>query len=276
MATTRALVVGIETYANPRNNLPGVSNDVSAFMEILSRFNVTDVEVIRDANATSKNIRTALNALVEGAQAGDVRIFYYSGHGALLPKGYALGDDPDGRDEALVPYEGTTDSLILDNWFGLFLKEKLPASSSFYSVLDCCHSGQLYKRAHIAGLSNNMDDSDEPKAKEMDFSALVFNGNPITIGNTSTNMTVKDFVVDEDLVNSVHIAASQPDTTALVLNIDGARRSVFTWALQQVVTTTVTVGELELLLTAKQAEKTAHHRPFVASRAANKARVLFS
>lgn len=273
MGHTRALLVGIESYANPANNLPGVSNDVSAFMRILAKYGIADVEVLRDANATSQNIRNALHRLVADAAAGDVRIFYYSGHGALLPPGFAQSDDADSRDEAFVPYEGTTDSLILDNWYAKFLKEKLPPQATLYSVIDCCHSGELYKRAKIDGLS----DAGDEQVKEIDFTSLVYTGNPLSIGRRAMNLhTVKAFIVDDDLGNSVHIAASEPAITALVLSIDGQRRSVFTWALEQVLRPEMTVGELEPLLTAKQAEKTLHHKPYVATRTSNKKRAVFS
>ncbi|MES3003851.1 MAG: caspase family protein [Pseudomonadota bacterium] len=275
MAHTRALLVGIENYANPANNLPGVSNDVSAFMRILGRYGITDVEVLRDANATSPNIRTALHRLVADARPDDVRIFYYSGHGALLPPGFAQSDDPDGRDEAFVPYEGTTDSLILDNWYAKFLKEKLPPRSTLYSVVDCCHSGELYKQGiAIKGLPPDLDG---PMRKEIDFTTLEYTGNPFMIGRGGNGLiSVKAFVSEDELGNSVHIAASQPGVTALVMSIGGQRRSVFTWALEEVLRPSMTVGELEPLLSAKQLEQTEHHKPYVATREANKARPVFS
>lgn len=279
MQTKRALVVGIEKYANPRNNLIGVSNDISAFMRILAKYGVSDVEVIRDANATSINIRNALDALVRDAGDGDVRIFYFTGHGTLLPESYRFTDDPDGRDEALVPYEGTTESLILDNWFGKFLKEKLPLQSSFYSIIDSCHSGQMYKGEVVLDLANNRIDAnvDMPTAKEIDFASLVFGANPMFVGGASSgNYSIKEFIIDEELVNSIHFGASEPEQTALVLPIDGERRSVFTWALEQVLTPGMTIGELEPLLVAKQAEKTKHHKPFIACRETNKSLAVFS
>lgn len=274
MGQPRALLVGIETYANPANNLPGVSNDVSAFMRILAKYGITDVEVLRDANATSKNIRNALHRLVSDTSTGDVRIFYYSGHGALMPPGFAQSDDADGRDEAFVPYEGTSDSLILDNWYAKFLKEKLPPQATLYSVIDCCHSGELYKQVKIEGLQ---EDDEAQQVKEVDFTTLIYTGNPLAIGRRELSLhAVKAFISADGLGNSVHIAASEPGVTALVLNIDGQRRSVFTWALEQVLRPQLTVGELELLLTSKQAERTLHHKPYVATQESNKSRIVFS
>lgn len=273
MKNIRALLIGIETYANAGNNLPGVSNDVSAFMRILAQFGVADVEVLRDANATSQNIRTALHRLVSDAREGDVRIFYYSGHGALLPPGWAQSDDEDGRDEAMVPYEGTTDSLILDNWFAQFLREKLPEETMLYSILDCCHSGELYKLAQIEGLPSDAKGA----RKEIDFATLEFTGNPLFMGRrVGSPVSTKALILNDGLRNSIQIAASEPGTTALVLSIDGQRRSVFTWALEQVIVPEMKIADLESLLTKKQAEKTLHHRPQVSSSGTNRGRPVFS
>jgi hypothetical protein len=270
MTDTRALVVAIENYADARNNLPGVANDAAAFVKVLAAHGVHNVEVLRDASATSDNIRNGLNALVDDAGADSVRIFYFSGHGALLPHGFLDSDDADGRDEAIVPYEGTTKSLILDNWMSAFLKQRLDAKTFFYGIYDCCHSGELYKAGPVLFHTKSTG-----RVKTIDFSLLRFDGKPQRFAGVRTSgFKPKVLVLDQGLGNSVHFGAAEPDNTALVLSIDGVNRSVFTWALEQVATPGSRIGDLEKRLAIKQAEKTSHHKPFVACSEETKARVF--
>ncbi len=271
---TKALIVGLANYANPKNNLKGVENDVSAMVGVLGKFGITDIEVLRDANATADNIRNGLRALVIGAKQGDVRLFYYSGHGALLPPDFSGTDDPDGRDEALVPYEGTVSSLILDNWIATFLKTVLPSDVFFWGIYDACHSGDLFKDAAIAGLPGGIPA--DGVEKQVQFEDLVLDSQPLRLTIKSVELTTKALILDAGISNSVHLGAAEPEKTALVQEIGGVRRSVFTWALEQVAAPGMNVGDFELAVTTKQAEATGHHKPQVASSPTSKTRVLFS
>jgi len=272
----KALIVGLEKYENPRHNLPGVCNDVAAAVRLMMRFGIDDLQVLRDANATTKAIQTGLNALVDRPMPGDVFIFYFTGHGALLPASFAGADDSDGRDEALVPYEATTSALILDNWLGAFVRERVPPESGafFYGIYDCCHSGELYKSIAFGLQPANSklflakDGEQGDAVKEVDLADLAFTGAPAFTRKAS----LKNFIEDGTISNSVYIGASEPEQTALVVNIDGMRRSVFTWALEQIARPGMTLEEFEKEITAKQATKTSHHRPIVTAAASVKAR----
>jgi hypothetical protein len=273
----KALIVGLESYQNPRHNLQGVCNDVAAAVRLMMRFGIDDLQILRDANATTMAIQTGLNALVDRPMPGDVFVFYFTGHGALLPAGFAGADDRDGRDEALVPYEATTSALILDNWLGALVRERVPPESGafFYGIYDCCHSGDLYKSIAFGLQPANpklfevKDGEEEGQAiKEVDLADLAFTGAPAFTRKAS----LKTFIEDGTLSNSIHIGASEPEQTALVVNIDGKRRSIFTWALEQIARPGMTIAEFEQEVTAKQATKTSHHRPVVAASASVKAR----
>ncbi len=265
--TTKALLVGIAKYANPRNNLDGVENDIAAMVKVLGKFGVSDLEIIRDSNATSESIKNALNSLVSDSKDGDVRIFYYSGHGFQLPKDMSGGDDGK-QDEALVPYEGTSSSLILDTWISQFLKLMLPAKTSLWVVYDSCHSGNMYKDVLL----------DTAAEKEVSVTGLRFDSPPLSFSvfPLSKNPSVKDIVLDDSIPNSFHFGAVQPDTTALVQEIDGVRRSVFTWAVEAAAAPGMTVADFEGIVTSKQVAKTPNRIPQIACAPANKDRVLFS
>lgn len=271
---TRALIIGIAKYANPENNLNGVENDVSAMVKTMGKFGVSDIEVIRDSNATSLNIRNGLINLVKDAKPGDTRIFYYSGHGALLPPGFSGSDDLDGRDEALVPYEGNVSSLILDNWIAEFLKSVLSKEVFLWNIYDACHSGDMFKNAVVVGLPSPFQE--DAVEKIVPFENLYFDAPPIRMSPRLNQMTTKSLILDNDISNSIHFGAAEAETTALVQQIEGVKRSVFTWALEQSARPGITVAEFEAAVTAKQASITSHHTPQVACSEENKQRILFS
>ncbi|MGX9380053.1 caspase family protein [Pseudomonas sp. JQ36] len=262
MTNKRALIVSIEKYADSRHNLPGLANDVAAIMAVLTKFGVTDVEVLRDSNATSEGIRNGLNALVDGASENDVRVFYYTGHGTWVPKGFSGGEDePDGRDQAFVPYEATTASLILDNWMGQFLKTKLHPGSIFYGIYDCCNSGHLYK-SFLLNSTKNFE-IDAPLVKAVDFSSLNFTGLPVMFNTpeSGNSLSIKRIILDENQTNAIHVGAAEAEKPAEVKPINGVRRSVFTWALEQIASPGINLTDFAEALTKKQAEVTTGHTP---------------
>ena len=85
----KALLVGINAYSNPSNNLRGCINDIVDMENfIASKHKVYPKENIRtltDGRATKKGILSALDWLLLGASAGDQILFQYSGHGAQIP-----------------------------------------------------------------------------------------------------------------------------------------------------------------------------------------------
>ncbi len=141
----RALLVGINDYPNPDDRLEGCVNDVFEMSAVLQEldFDPTDIRVVLNERATAAGIRERLTWLLDGAAAGDIRVFFYSGHGAQIP---AYGDDGevDHLNECLVPYDfdWTPERAFLDDQF-LELYSQLPYATNFIAVFDCCHSGGM-------------------------------------------------------------------------------------------------------------------------------------
>ncbi|RTN21486.1 caspase family protein [Enterobacter quasimori] len=265
----KALLVGIAKYANPAHNLNGVENDVAAFLRILNKFGISDVEILRDSNATSDNIRKGLYNLVSDTKDGDARIFYQSSHGYLLPSEMSSSN----RDEALVPYEGTSSSLILDTWISQYLKTILPQTVSFWGIYDSCFSGSMYKDMVLDKdlITENVLE------KELETNDIIFDSLPARLYSTGEqSLGLKNLILDDVIQNSFHFGAVQSDAKAAILNIDGLNRSVFTWALEQVLTPGMSISELEKLVTEKQKEKTPERIPQIACTDANKNRIIFS
>jgi hypothetical protein len=103
----RALLVGISDYPEssgfPEIDYP--KNDVARVGELLKAygFEVTQLtDSPADLQPTRQNILDAIRkVLIDGAKAGDVTVFYYSGHGASVVN--KASDEPDKRDETIVP-----------------------------------------------------------------------------------------------------------------------------------------------------------------------------
>lgn len=140
-----ALLVGVSVMQNsprdkwlsgPHNDLPemrGVLKDIYGF----KAENILSLEKLQSSRA---GIEQAFREhLINKAKPGDFVMFYYSGHGTQIPD--RNGDEGDGKDEALVPYDagGTIESYITDDnladWVG-----RLKTKNAFI-MLDSCHSG---------------------------------------------------------------------------------------------------------------------------------------
>ncbi len=130
------------------------NNDVPLVKNALLQqgFAEENIAIIRDGDATNKGVREAIRThLTEKAQRGGVAFFHYSGHGQQVADND--GDENDGYDEALVPYDSPMryiageyqgENLIRDEELGALLNEtraKLGPEGNLLVVIDACHSG---------------------------------------------------------------------------------------------------------------------------------------
>ena len=141
----RALLIGINDYPNPANQLEGCVNDVFRMSEVLQEcgFQPEDIRVVLNDRATAAGILDRMNWLLEDAQKGQDRVLFYSGHGAQIPE-YGVGGRVDHTDECLVPYDfdWTREKAITDVQFHE-LYSQLPYGTNFLAIFDCCHSGGM-------------------------------------------------------------------------------------------------------------------------------------
>jgi len=83
-ASRHALIIGIGEYALPGvSALKGVSKDMNTAKDIAKAMSVpeSNIQFLRDKEATAEQIRVALQKLNERVQPGDRVFIYYSGHG---------------------------------------------------------------------------------------------------------------------------------------------------------------------------------------------------
>lgn len=198
----KALIVGINHYDNPENNLKGCINDAENIARLLSNHYSEGTELgepnfncklLRSVNCkTDKNritrqrLKKEIKALLEDREA-DVGLLYFSGHGYESSLGgYLVTQDACEYDEGVA----FSDVMIYAN--NSSIKEII-------IILDCCYSGSLGELAiannHIVtlrkGISILTASTAEQAAIELNgqgvFTQLVCNalkgGNADVLGN---------------------------------------------------------------------------------------------
>lgn len=146
----KALLVGINAYANPNNNLRGCINDIIDMEHYISIENSIyqkeNIKTLIDHQATKKGILKALNWLLLGASAGDQLLFHYSGHGAQIPN-KGINPEKDGMDEIICPYdfEDNPETAIGDKQFAQIFST-IPKGVHFVWISDSCHAEDLSRK----------------------------------------------------------------------------------------------------------------------------------
>ena len=155
--TKRALLVGISNYssnsATQWTDIHG-ANDVELIATTLKsqRFSIAKVT---NKQATAKRIRKELGALVRSCRAGDMVYIHFSGHGQ--PFEDKSGDEEDGWDESIIPYDAHkaytkgkyegVNHILDDELYGFFdkIRKKIGPKGFLCVVIDACHAGNTYK-----------------------------------------------------------------------------------------------------------------------------------
>jgi hypothetical protein len=131
----RALLVGVDVYPDPRNNLNSCVADTLAFKTLLQntyQFDSASISLLHNQDATLANVRAGLDVLFASAYAGDELVYMQSSHGYRYPDGNTMV-------EVLCLYDG----FLKDTEFAQ-RTQGLPANV-LTVVLDACHSGGMNK-----------------------------------------------------------------------------------------------------------------------------------
>ncbi len=149
-----ALIVAVSEYKyNMRWKGLSSQNDVRYIKAalLLNGFQEKNIDTLKDKAATKAAILKALDDLYAKAQSGDIVVFQFSGHGQQIYDDN--GDETDGYDEALIPYDadGKYDPVnykgenhLRDDELGAKLNKiraKIGAAGSLVVIVDACHSG---------------------------------------------------------------------------------------------------------------------------------------
>jgi len=162
-----ALLIGISDYkvlgrepdaVNHLTDLDGPGNDVVRMGASLLQWGFTDtanVHVLPNAAASKEGIARGFEWVRERASdSSDVVVIFFSGHGSSVPD--QNGDEKDGRDEALVPYDAAKftepSQVVIDDSIGVWLGRL--ATHNVTMIVDACFSGSVTRggNAHVKGI----------------------------------------------------------------------------------------------------------------------------
>lgn len=195
----RALCVGINNYPGVDSDLSGCVNDCRDWQSQLGSRGFM-VDTLFDEGATKVAMVRALVKLLDASNPGDSVIFTYSGHGTWIPD--LNGDEPDGRDEALCPYDLSETNLLLDDELCDIIGNHKKPGVQLAMVLDCCHSGTMTR---------------------------VISMNP---GHTKARyLPPSRFVKSKDILEAISMASPKPKTVTLpgIVMMAGCRDSEYSY-----------------------------------------------
>ena len=157
-----ALIIAIGEYPNGGRwkNLSSM-NDVRYVKESLKKneFKEENIDTLFNAKATKKSMEKALDDLYDKVGDGDIVYFQFSGHGQQIQDDN--GDELDGYDEALIPYDAAAaydpvtykgENHFRDDLLGEKLnkiRKKIGSNGSLVVLIDACHSGTATRDAGI-------------------------------------------------------------------------------------------------------------------------------
>ena len=148
-----ALLIGVGKYA-PESGWRDISslNDLEILRKHLPA--TFKINALENANATYNNIVASLNSLDNQLSPGDTVLIHFSGHGQQMIS--EDSNEPDGLDEALVPYDALNKKSpvydgshhIRDNELGVIirkLRKKLGDGGLLVVTVDACFSDSMDK-----------------------------------------------------------------------------------------------------------------------------------
>lgn len=219
----RALIVGIN-YVGTGNDLKGCINDANNMHEYLQTKGFTEFKLVLEKEATTAGIKSGLEWLVEGAGAGDILFFHYSGHGSQLPS----KTEPDGFEEIICPIDlNWRDKVITDDTLRQIFN-KVPFGVNITLLLDCCHSGTMLDQTE--SFEPGARSLTKSKTKKKIFSRYL--KPPAAVYKKVTNRTLVDWNASRDVnTNALLIAGCQSNQTSADAYINGKYQGAATASL---------------------------------------------
>ena len=208
-----ALLVAIGNYTDSSGwTRLSSTNDIRLIKKGLmgQGFDIANIATLKDHAATKSGILHSIQQhLAEKVKPGDIAVFHFSGHGQQVWDDN--GDEIDGLDEALVPYDSPKDykegvyegeQLLRDDELGkaiLGVRRKLGSTGHLIVMIDACHSGTSTRGRRIARGTDVI-------------MASSFYLEQIKSWNTDANSFLEEKIPDEELLASmVLLVSSSPN-----------------------------------------------------------------
>jgi len=208
------------------DNLDGAVSDVNLMKAVLQGLGFQDFVVLTDQDATADGIlQTLQKNLVDDAQPGDFRLFYYSGHGNHVKNRASTKQQQE--DQTLVP---------ADNWRNvpdirdkeisriLFAAARKGVIVTF--IADSCHSGSLARGAWNSSGKSRTNSGTRAGTPGVTLHEPVANDPADT--DPATHRPI-----DTEALGVLTLAAAQPNQEAREVQTEDGPHGAFTWAFAQ-------------------------------------------
>ena len=154
--TIYALMIAVADYPAPISKLPGCAEDlkaVSAFFKDYARLNGADLKLktLLDAQATRAGVIDGF-AHFAAAEANDICLLYYSGHGAQMPAPKEFwNQETDRKCETWVLHDSRTPGGrdLADKEISYLLHTHTKGAGQVLVISDSCHSGTISRTAKM-------------------------------------------------------------------------------------------------------------------------------
>lgn len=173
-ASVRALLIGINDYAPPVRPLGGCVNDIERMHGWLKESvgSRLAAEVLTNRDATRANVLKMFREHLGRAEAGDVVLVQYCGHGSQSGSATEFHEFyPDGLDEGLVLADSRLPGGfdLADKELALLIGELARKDVHLTFILDSCHSGSGTRSADaFAGLQSRLTLGDTRSARPLE------------------------------------------------------------------------------------------------------------
>jgi hypothetical protein len=208
------------------DDLDGAVNDVRLMKAVLQSIGFQDFVVLTDQEATADAILQALQKnLVDDAQPGDLRLFYYSGHGNHV-KNRASAEQGQ-EDQTLVPADNWRNVPdIRDKEISRILFNAARKGVIVTLIADSCHSGSLARGAWNSSGKARTNSGVRAGVPGAGLHEPVANDPPDI--DPATHQPI-----DPEMLGVLTLAAAQPNQEAREVQTEDGAHGAFTWALAQ-------------------------------------------
>jgi len=228
-----ALLAGINEYPNPQNRLKGCIQDIENWQRCLAKQSEVNNYsfhplLLRNRKATRQAIINAFTEHLGQANAGDVAVFCFAGHGSFIAGQQAFNQTPDEINQTLVCWDsrlaGNRD--LVDKELSNLVAKVAEKNPHITLILDCCHAGSASRERDI------VERQIEPQGLDISLQDF-YRFEPVEQGAAeASRATGGDSSVVFRQGRHILMAACHETETAKEIQIDGGSRGVFSASLQ--------------------------------------------
>ncbi len=182
-----ALLIGIN-YIGYKHELQGCINDTNSINSFISNYNFQKISILTDNTEKKPNRNNILDEftnLLSNSQAGDVLLFFYSGHGSYILDNN--NNEPTGYDQMIIPCDFNG---IVDDELKSIIQKNLKKDVTLIALFDSCFSGSVLdlKYQYMDSLDKNNFTENVNETETI--------GNVIMISGCSDEQTSNDTIIN--------------------------------------------------------------------------------